>query len=92
MRRHNPPLISGAEMTRILVAGVSIPIEESTGMLEEIIAEVKAREVVADGHRPRVMVIGAEVDDDAFIKLIVTAVPVWSLMTCALVPESTGLM
>ncbi|MFC1928225.1 2-hydroxyacyl-CoA dehydratase subunit D [Chloroflexota bacterium] len=70
MRRQNPPLISGAEMTRVLVAGMGIPVEESTSLIGGVIDEVKTRPVTADGHRPRLMVVGAEVDDDAFISLI----------------------
>ena len=70
MRRQNPPLISGGEMTKVLVASMSIPVEESISLLEDVIAEVKAKSVTADGYQPRVMVVGAEIDDDAFISLI----------------------
>jgi benzoyl-CoA reductase subunit C len=69
LRKPSPPLISGEELTRVLVAAVSLPVEESIEMLGEVISEVKGRSVST--QKPaRIMVIGAQVDDIAFIKLI----------------------
>jgi benzoyl-CoA reductase subunit C len=69
LRKSDPPLISGAEMTRVLVAVMGLPVQESIRLLEEVIAEVKQRQP-AGAKRPRIMVVGAEVDDAAFIELV----------------------
>jgi benzoyl-CoA reductase subunit C len=69
LRKASPPQISGEELTKVLIAAMSLPVEESIEMLGEVVAEVKGRSVSA--QKPaRIMVIGAQVDDIAFIKLI----------------------
>lgn len=69
LRKASPPLVSGEELTKVLIAVMSLPVEESIKMLGEVIAEMKERGVSA--QKPaRIMVIGAQVDDIAFIKLI----------------------
>ncbi len=70
LRKADPPLISGKEMTRVLVAVMGLPVAESTGLLESVIAEVKGRAGTGSPKLPRIMVVGAEVDDAAFIDLI----------------------
>jgi benzoyl-CoA reductase subunit C len=68
-RKSDPPLISGTELTKVLVTVMSIPVEESINLLDSVITEVEQR-VAASVKSLRVMVVGAEVDDDAFIRLI----------------------
>ena len=69
LRKASPPMISGEELTKVLIAAMSLPVEESIRMLGEVVAEAKGRSVSA--QKPaRIMVIGAQVDDIAFIKLI----------------------
>jgi bzd-type benzoyl-CoA reductase N subunit len=70
LRKASPPLISGEELTKVLIAAMSLPVEESIEMLGEVIAEIKGREGVSAQKPARIMVIGAQVDDIAFIKLI----------------------
>lgn len=70
LRKSSPPLISGEELTKVLVAVMSLPVEESIRLLDEVIAEVKGRGVPSAQKQARIMVIGAQVDDIAFIKLI----------------------
>ncbi len=70
LRKASPPLISGAEVARVLVAAVSIPVEESIEMLGDVIKEVKQRRSVLAQKQARIMVVGAQVDSVAFIKLI----------------------
>ncbi len=70
LRKSSPPLISGEELTRVLIAAMSLPVEESIEMLGEVITEVKGREAPSARKPVRMMVIGAQVDDIAFIKLI----------------------
>lgn len=70
LRKTEPPLISGAEVNKALVAAMSIPVEESSELLSSVIDEVKARASVLPSKSTRMMVVGAQVDDMAFIDLI----------------------
>lgn len=70
LRKSSPPLISGVEMTKVLVASMSIPVNECTELLSQVIEEVKGREPVSFQKSRRIMVIGSQVDDIAFIKII----------------------
>jgi benzoyl-CoA reductase subunit C len=69
LRKASPPLISGAELTRVLVAAISLPVEEATRLIDGVIKEVKQRSLLP-AKTARLMVVGAEVDDIAFIDLI----------------------
>jgi bzd-type benzoyl-CoA reductase N subunit len=70
LRKTSPPLISGAEVTRLLVAAVSIPVEEATRLIDSVIEEVKQRGRVPAAKSARIMVVGAQVDSVAFIDLV----------------------
>jgi len=70
LRKTEPPLISGVEVNKALVAAMSIPVEESSELLSSVIDEVKARASVLPSKSTRMMVVGAQVDDMAFIDLI----------------------
>lgn len=70
LRKMSPPLISGTEVCKVLIATTSIPVEESIELLDNVIDEVRARDTVLSPKSARIMVVGAEVDDMAFIKLI----------------------
>ena len=70
LRKQDPPLVSGAEVTEILVAGMGIPVEESTEHMEKIINEVQQRTDRPEKKQARLMIVGAELDDVAFIRLI----------------------
>ena len=70
LRKASPPLISGTEVARVLVAVVSIPVEESIKMIGDVIEEIKYREGVPARKQAKIMVVGAQVDSVAFIKLI----------------------
>jgi benzoyl-CoA reductase subunit C len=70
LRIDNPPLVSGTEVTKILVAGMGIPALEHVGLLQGVIAEIKSRPVPKADRLPRIFVWGNEIDDVAFIKLV----------------------
>lgn len=70
LRQPDPPLISGGEVTRTLVAVMSLPVEESVELLDSVISEVKQRSESPAKKGARIMVIGGQVDDAAFIDLI----------------------
>jgi len=70
LRKTSPPLISGAEVSKLLIAAVGIPVEEANQLIDSVIKEVKQREAVTAAKPARIMVVGAQVDDVAFIDLI----------------------
>ena len=70
LRKASPPLISGAEVARLLIASVSMPVEEATKLIASVIKEVKQRKAVPAAKPARIMLVGAQVDDVAFIDLI----------------------
>jgi len=70
LRKASPPLISGTEVARVLIAAMSIPVEESIKMLGDVIEEVRQRGGVPARKSARIMVVGAQVDSVAFIELI----------------------
>jgi benzoyl-CoA reductase/2-hydroxyglutaryl-CoA dehydratase subunit BcrC/BadD/HgdB len=43
LRKADPPLISGTEMTQVMVAVMTIPVEEANDLVESVIEEVKDR-------------------------------------------------
>lgn len=69
LRKSNPPLISGTEMMKVLVAAMSLPVEESTALARGLITEVKGRTASGDA-RKRIMIIGDQIDDVAVIETI----------------------
>jgi benzoyl-CoA reductase/2-hydroxyglutaryl-CoA dehydratase subunit BcrC/BadD/HgdB len=70
LRKSNPPLISGAEMMKVLVAAMSLPVEESSALIKDVIEEIKKRSPVSPGKSARIMLIGDQVDDVAIIEAI----------------------
>ncbi|MBP7090652.1 MAG: 2-hydroxyacyl-CoA dehydratase, partial [Syntrophorhabdaceae bacterium] len=70
LRKSNPPLISGAEMMKVLVAAMSLPVEESSALIKDVIEEIKKRSPVSSGKSARIMLIGDQVDDVAIIEAI----------------------
>jgi len=69
LRKLDPPLLSGVEMTQALVAMSSIPVSESIHLLDGYYQEIKQRET-GNQKYPRIMVVGAQIDNIDFIKLI----------------------
>lgn len=69
LRKSNPPLISGVEMMKVLVAAMSIPVEESSALIESVTREVKQRKP-AGNKQKRIMLIGDQIDDAAMIDAI----------------------
>ena len=69
LRKSNPPLISGVEMMKVLVAAMSLPVNESSALIESVTKEVKQRKP-ADKKQKRIMLIGDQIDDVAMIDAI----------------------
>jgi bzd-type benzoyl-CoA reductase N subunit len=70
LRKGNPPLISGAEMMKVLVAAMSLPVEESSALIAAVTNEVKQRKAAPGGKSARIMLIGDQIDDVAIIDAI----------------------
>lgn len=70
LRRPDPPLVSGIEITEVLVAGMGIPAAEHVELVKKFIAEAKGRSKPKPQKLPRIFLWGNEIDDIAFIKLI----------------------
>lgn len=70
LRKSDPPMISGVEMMKVLVAAMSLPVDESSALIKKVTEEVKARQKPAGGKAPRIMLIGDQIDDAAIIDAI----------------------
>lgn len=70
LRKADVPLISGSEMMKVLVAAMSLPVEESTALVESVVREVKQRKPAADAPGVRIMLAGDQVDDVAIAEAI----------------------
>ena len=70
LRKMNPPLISGAEVMKVLVAAMSLPVEESSALIQAVTKEVSKRDAKSDGKSARIMLIGDQIDDVAIIDAI----------------------
>ena len=70
LRKSDPPLVSGSEITKALVAGMGIPAAEHIELIKKFTEEVRKRPRPRAQKLPRIFVWGNEIDDIAFIKLI----------------------
>jgi benzoyl-CoA reductase/2-hydroxyglutaryl-CoA dehydratase subunit BcrC/BadD/HgdB len=70
LRKAEPPMISGVEMMKVLVAAMSLPVDESSTLIKSITEEAKKRQIHAGGKAPRIMLIGDQIDDAAIIDAI----------------------
>ena len=69
LRNDSSPLISGTEMTKVLMAAMSLPAEESTELVRRVTAEVSERKSIRPAL-PRVMIAGGHIDSIALIETI----------------------
>jgi bzd-type benzoyl-CoA reductase N subunit len=70
LRKPDPPLISGSEMTKVLVAVMGLPVDECNCLLESVIKEVSKRDEAPVQKTTRILVVGAQVDDSTFMEVI----------------------
>ncbi|MBI4216174.1 MAG: 2-hydroxyacyl-CoA dehydratase [Chloroflexi bacterium] len=73
LRKADPPLITGSEMTKLDVAVMSIPVTEGIDLVKSVMEEVKTRARKPAKKSARVLVWGAEMDHVAFIELVEAA-------------------
>ncbi len=70
LRTSSPPLISGIEMTHVLVAAMSLPVDESTQLIARVIEEVKRRPPKQEPTSARIMVLGDQIDNTSMIEVV----------------------
>ncbi len=70
LRKQDPPLLSGSENLQIMLALLSIPIEEGSGMLKDITAEVKARKEGPKKKAARLLLWGSPLTETSIIDMI----------------------
>jgi len=70
-RKEDPPMISGAQVTRIIGAITSLPVTEGNELLESLMPEVReGRYVNKKGKAPRLMIYGTGNDDVPFVEMV----------------------
>ena len=70
LRKQDPPLLSGTEMTEVIVAVTSTPVTEAKELLKGVIKEVKERGNGCQKKPARLMVCGTGNDDITFIEMV----------------------
>ena len=69
LRKPDPPLISGTETLQVMVALMSLPVEEGNKLLRQVINEVKGRKNGLQ-KKTRLLIWGSIIDDVALIEMI----------------------
>jgi benzoyl-CoA reductase subunit C len=70
LKKPDPPLISGTETLQVMLALMSIPVEEGNDLLKEVINEVKNRGNIVPKKSARLLVWGPVVDNTALFEMI----------------------
>lgn len=69
LRKHDRPPITGAEALVVMVAGTALPRDRYRALLQTLLDDLKQVEVEGD-YRARLMILGSELDDPAYVRLI----------------------
>ena len=69
LRKPNPPMLSGTEMLKVLIASMTMSVEEGNLMLSEVIEEIKTRTNNGE-KKSRLMIWGSLIDNTVFTELI----------------------
>ena len=70
LRKPAPPLISGTETLQVMKALMSLPVEEGSRLLRQVISEVKERKDGPQKKPTRLLVWGSIIDDIALMEMI----------------------
>ncbi len=70
LRKSDPPLVSGAEVLKTIVALMSLPVTEGNQLLEEVIKDVKTRRNELSKKPARLIIWGSIIDDRGFLDMI----------------------
>ena len=68
LRKPAPPLLSGAETMKVVLADKSLPVEESNEMLASILREIRQRPRGPEKKPVRTMIYGSELDGSSVLK------------------------
>jgi len=69
-RKADPPLVSAAELHKILTVGASLPVAEANALLDEVLAELGRRTEAPVKKGPRILLDGACVDHSAIADIV----------------------
>jgi benzoyl-CoA reductase subunit C len=69
-RKSDPPMISGVELTKVLIVGSSLPVTEANALFDEVLAALSKREEPPLKKGPRILLDGACVDNIELIKIV----------------------
>ncbi len=69
LRKSEPPLISGSELQEVIIAAMSLPVQEGNELLKTV-KEDAIKRVNKIESKPRVLLWGVEIDDSSFLKII----------------------
>jgi benzoyl-CoA reductase subunit C len=70
LRKPDPPLISGTELTKILTVGTSLPVSESNELFDAVLDQFRQRKESPFKKAPRILIDGPCVDNIELVKLI----------------------
>ena len=70
LRKPDPPLISGTETLQVMMALMSLPIEEGNELLKQVISEAKERKDGPQKKPARLLVWGSIIDNIALVEMI----------------------
>jgi benzoyl-CoA reductase subunit C len=70
LRKADPPLISGVELTKVLTVGASLPISEANTLFDEVLAEIRSRKEPPLKKGLRILIDGACVDNLELMKIV----------------------
>jgi len=70
LRKADPPLVSGVEVSKVLTVGSSLPVGEANTLLDQVLAEVRKRERLPLSKGPRIFIDGACLDNIELIRLV----------------------
>jgi len=69
LRRSPSPPITGAETLAVMVAGTAMPATRYNQLLRQLVDDLEDARG-GDGYRARLMIVGSELDDPAFVRAI----------------------
>jgi benzoyl-CoA reductase subunit C len=69
-RKADPPILSGTELAKTLIAAASLPIEEANALLDDVLAEMEGRRESPFKAGPRILIDGPCVDNMELMKII----------------------
>jgi len=70
LKKPDPPLISGAETLQVIVALMSLPVDEGSELLKQVINEVRERKDGPPRKAARLLVWGSVIDDTSLMEMI----------------------